>query len=302
MAVAERAGPTNLAQRNLIAFNRALTRWSTRGALQEDGRAVLCAGGTWIPVVANGAYREDDSMPGDELIARADAFFGAMARGYSIKVRDNGQDEDLRAACLAAGLDAFGDATPEMLCPSPLPDGDLPVGVEVRWVDDEAGLRDFLAVNAVAYATYGMPGEVIGDLFDATCSRARRRGGAPRGGPPRRGAAGRCDGLRERRRRQRAVGGHPPGRAPHRLGRARSPPSSPTSPSRAARRRCRCRPHRWGRRSISPSATRRSGTTRSTCAGRSQRRAEGLPLPAVRSRWRAGARAAAVQNASRPRT
>ncbi len=157
----------NLAQRNLIAFNLALTRWSTRGASQEDGGAVLCAGGTWIPVVANGAYREDDSMRGDELIARADTFFGAMARGYSVKVRDNGEDEDLRAACLAAGLDAFGDATPEMLCASPLPDRVLPGDVEVHWVDDEAGLRDFLAVNAVAYATYGMPGEVIGDLFDA---------------------------------------------------------------------------------------------------------------------------------------
>ena len=80
-----------LAQRNLIAFNRALTRWSTRGALEEDGGAVLCAGGTWIPVVANGAFREDESLPGGELVARADAFFGGRARGYSVKVRDNGR-------------------------------------------------------------------------------------------------------------------------------------------------------------------------------------------------------------------
>ena len=73
-------------------------------------------------------------------------------------------------ACLAAGLDVFGDATPEMLCRAPLPDRALPPGMEARWVDDEAGLRDFLAVNAEAYATYGMPGEVIGDLFDAAAA------------------------------------------------------------------------------------------------------------------------------------
>ncbi len=159
---------SELAQRNLIAFNRAATRWASRGALEEGGGAVLCAGGTWIPVVGNGAFRDDDALPGAELIARADAFFGGMARGYSVKVRDNGQDEDLREACRTAGLDAFGDATPEMLCRSPLPDLALPDGVAVRWVGDEVALRDFLAVNAEAYATYGMPGEVIGDLFDAS--------------------------------------------------------------------------------------------------------------------------------------
>jgi GNAT superfamily N-acetyltransferase len=155
-----------LAQRNLIAFSRALTRWSGRGAFEASAGAVLCAGGSWIPVVANGAYRADDALAGAELVERADAFFGGLARGYTIKVRDNGDDEDLRQACLAAGLDAFGEAAPEMLCLAPLPDRAVPEGVSVRWIDDEAGLRDFVAVNAEAYATYGMPAEVIGELFD----------------------------------------------------------------------------------------------------------------------------------------
>ena len=46
-----------LGHRNLIAFSRSITRWGSRGALEEGGGAVLCAGGTWIPVVANGAFR-----------------------------------------------------------------------------------------------------------------------------------------------------------------------------------------------------------------------------------------------------
>ena len=83
---------------------------------------MLCAGGTWIPVVANGAFRSDDTSSGAELLARAEAFFAGLARGFAVKVRDSGEDEDLRAACVDAGLDAFGEATPEMICLSPLPD------------------------------------------------------------------------------------------------------------------------------------------------------------------------------------
>ncbi len=33
-------------------------------------------------------------------------------------------------------------------------------------MEDEAGVRDFIAVNAEAYGTYGMPAEVVSDLFD----------------------------------------------------------------------------------------------------------------------------------------
>jgi GNAT superfamily N-acetyltransferase len=168
------ASPTDsaaaLGQRNLIAFNRALSRWASKGAFEESGGAVLCAGGSWIPVVANGAYRSDDSLPGDELIARADVFFATLARGYTIKVRDNGQDDDLREACEAAGLERFGERVPEMLVRAPLPDHPGVDGVDVRWAVDESDVEDFFAVNAEAYTTYGMPAEVIPELFDKTAA------------------------------------------------------------------------------------------------------------------------------------
>ena len=160
------ASEAQLGHRTLIAFNRALTHWSSRGALLESGGAVLCASGTWIPVVANGAFRSDDALNGSALVAAADAFFSSLKRGFTIKVRDSGEDDDLRAACLRAGLELFGDPVPEMVCRAPL--SDLPVidGVTVSLVDDDAGLRDFVNVNAEAYATYGMPPEVLVDVFD----------------------------------------------------------------------------------------------------------------------------------------
>ncbi|HEX4126944.1 MAG TPA: GNAT family N-acetyltransferase [Acidimicrobiales bacterium] len=157
---------SQLGHRTLIAFNRALTHWSSRGALLESGGAVLCASGTWIPVVANGAFRSDDTLNGSSLVAAADGFFGGMQRGFTVKVRDSGEDDDLRAACLEAGLELFGDPVPEMVCRTSLPDAPAIEAVTARVIDDEAGVRDFISVNAEAYATYGMPPEVLVDVFD----------------------------------------------------------------------------------------------------------------------------------------
>jgi len=157
-----------LGHRNLIAFNRALTRWGSRGELEEGEGTVLCAGGTWIPVVANGAFRSDDTVEAAELISRADTFFARLARGYSVKVRDNGEEDEFRRGCLDAGLEAFGEPVPQMMCYRPLPNPTPMDGITVRPVEDEAGLRAFISVNAAAYTTYGMPPEVLSDLFDDT--------------------------------------------------------------------------------------------------------------------------------------
>ena len=145
-----------------------MTHWGSGGALLESGGAVLCAGGTWIPVVANGAFRSDDSLSGAALVGAADTFFAGLARGFTVKVRDSGEDEDLRLACEEAGLELFGDPVPEMICRTPLAETPPIDGVTIRMVDDEDGLRDFIAVNAEAYATYGMPPEVLTQLFDET--------------------------------------------------------------------------------------------------------------------------------------
>lgn len=176
-------------QANLIAFSRAVTRWSSRGALQDKGGVVLCAGGSWIPMVGNSAFRVDETVPADEVPERAAEFYGRMGRGFCIKVRDTGQDDDLRAACASAGMQAFGEAVPEMLCRHRLPDLAPPEGITLRRVDDEAGLRSFTVVNGQAYHTYGLPPEALDDLVDRPAALlqdprahmvvAERNGGEP---------------------------------------------------------------------------------------------------------------------------
>jgi ribosomal protein S18 acetylase RimI-like enzyme len=83
-----------------------------------------------------------------------------------VKVRDSGQDEDLREACEAAGLEGFGDPEPQMVCWKPLAVPELPAGVVLQRVEDAAGVADFVSVNAEAYATYGMPDDVVPAMFD----------------------------------------------------------------------------------------------------------------------------------------
>jgi hypothetical protein len=180
-----------LGYRTLIAFSRALTGWGSNGALREDDGIVLCASGSWIPVVGNCAFRRSEgAVSATELVARADDFFGGLARGYSVKVCDD-SDDDLREACTAAGLEAFGESVPEMLCRAPLSEQAPPKGVLLSAAEDEGGIEDFRAVNAEAYGTYGLPADVMGDLFDrpavlladpaAHVVVARRRGRDGRG-------------------------------------------------------------------------------------------------------------------------
>ena len=99
----------------------------------------------------------------------------ASGEASAIKVRDSGEDEDLRRACADAGMELFGEAVPEMICRRPAPRRRRPSTTwRVRWVDDEAGVRDFIAVNAEAY----------GDLRDARrgpLRSLRRDGAAARG-------------------------------------------------------------------------------------------------------------------------
>jgi hypothetical protein len=157
---------TSLGHHNLMAYNRAMAQWCSRGALSEGDGALLVAGGSWIPLVGNGAFRTEEKVPPHVLLAQADAFFAHRKRGYTVKVRDSGEDADLQAACEEHGLVAFGDPIPQMICRQPLARTPLPADVSLREVRDEDGVADFAAVNTDAYATYGMPAEVFVDMFD----------------------------------------------------------------------------------------------------------------------------------------
>ena len=141
-----------------------MTRWG-EGRLEERDGVVLYATGSTLPMLLNGVHRLHDDVAATDVVRRADEFFAALGRGYCVMIRDTGQDDDLQAACEAAGLVAFGDPGPQMVCRSRLEDRPPDEGVEVRVVTTPEDVADFGAVNAQAYATYGMPADVVPALI-----------------------------------------------------------------------------------------------------------------------------------------
>jgi ribosomal protein S18 acetylase RimI-like enzyme len=92
------------------------------------------------------------------VVTRADAFFGARQRGYTVMVRDTPADQDLRRACQAGGLEVFGEPAPEMICTAPVT-AQVPDGVEIRTVTTVEGVHHFATLTGAAYSIYGMPAD-----------------------------------------------------------------------------------------------------------------------------------------------
>ena len=152
-----------LAHLTVAEFSRESARWSgAAGAIDERGGILCYATGTWLPVLCNGVFRLDDRVPGTEVVERAVAWFGARKTGFNVWVHA-GQDDDLEAAALAAGLEEFDDS-PNMICERRLEDRPAPAGIELRWITGVAEVADFIRVSTAAYATLGMPGDVVGDI------------------------------------------------------------------------------------------------------------------------------------------
>jgi hypothetical protein len=152
-----RAELIELSDLNLFEANRELSRRAGGAVLEEDG-ILLYAGGHPLPVLCNGVMRTAEGPPPEEILARADAFFGARRRGYTAYLRAHA-DEALRRAALANGFVEFGNA-PAMVLERRLPDAVPPPGVRLVRVETDEHAGQFAAVMAAAYQSLGMPVDV----------------------------------------------------------------------------------------------------------------------------------------------
>jgi ribosomal protein S18 acetylase RimI-like enzyme len=150
---------------NLLEFTREDCRWQRPHTLLEEDGVLLFAGASDFPAYNNGVHRADDATPGEVVIAKAREFFGARGRGFSVWVRDTGEDDDLRTAADAALIGAFADS-PQMICRTRLRDVPLPSGVEIRLVEDAAGVAAYADITARAYVSLGSPDDVTRTHFN----------------------------------------------------------------------------------------------------------------------------------------
>jgi len=164
-----------LAHLNYQEFCRLLTRWSgSAGRLDEHDGLMCWATATDFAVKLNGASRTDPGLAADEALRRVGAWFGELGRapgsggigrGFTLDVR-TGYDDDLDAAAEAARLIPVLES-PQMVCAAPLADPRARSDIDVAWVDDVAGVREFVAINDDAYQSLGMPAGVISDSVRA---------------------------------------------------------------------------------------------------------------------------------------
>jgi hypothetical protein len=153
---------------NHLEFSRESIRWSGRhGEVAERDGVLLMAGATDFPVAYNAVARLDPEIPPGDVLALADAFFAPKGRGYTVMASAHRDvDEDLAIAAKAAGYLRVTDS-PEMVVRAPVEPRDPPPGTELRWVDDDAGVRDFFAVGAAAYTSLGLPAHVATEALRA---------------------------------------------------------------------------------------------------------------------------------------
>ena len=122
---------------------------SPGGVIQEGDGLLLHAGAHPTRAFVNGAKRTDVSMPAEEVLARADAFFAARGHDYTIMVRTHA-DSDLEEGLLDAGFTRMYDNA-GMILEHRFEDREAPPGVEIRRVSSAPEARDFAGVNAEVF-------------------------------------------------------------------------------------------------------------------------------------------------------
>jgi ribosomal protein S18 acetylase RimI-like enzyme len=142
-------------------FSRNLVRYAgPEGRIHEEAGILLCASTVERPVMFNTAWRVDARTPAIDVVAGGDAWFGRLERGWSLTLRDTAADDDLRAAAAAAGMPMVTES-PEMVLAERPTGGDPPHDVTLRWLDDQAGLDAFVAVDEAAYLASGLPAGTV---------------------------------------------------------------------------------------------------------------------------------------------
>lgn len=133
---------------NFGAAVQTLTRYCGGIVSHEDG--LLCyASASPSPFPWNGALRTSGVMGAEEIMERAEAFFGPLEHGFSLGALE-GIDDDL-----ITGLGDPDATSPEMVIANSPDPVELADGVEIQVVDDNSRRSDWLTVVGEAFETLG---------------------------------------------------------------------------------------------------------------------------------------------------
>lgn len=146
---------------NLLDSSRQFFELDPGAAIEAESGWLFGAGCSTHPVISNGAFRRDDGVDAGEFVTRAEKFFAARERRFSIWVRGGQtEDRDLVAAAEVAGFQLVYEM-PEMVLEGKLEPPELPPGGELRKLTKAEQAADFWSVAVASYASIGFPPEVF---------------------------------------------------------------------------------------------------------------------------------------------
>jgi ribosomal protein S18 acetylase RimI-like enzyme len=153
--------PDRRAHLNLVDSSRQLFELDPGAVVEAESGWLFGAGSPTHPVISNAAFRIDDRVDAEKLLARAKSFFGELDRGFCIWVRgEQPEDRDLVAAADAMGMRCVYEM-PEMVLTTRI-EAEMPTGVELRRLHSSEEAEDYWRVAAASYADAGFPPEVFG--------------------------------------------------------------------------------------------------------------------------------------------
>lgn len=158
MSVKSSAGRAHL---NLVESSRQLFALDPGAEILSDADRLLAAGSSTHPMISNAAFRADDDLDAEALVAEARSFFGERGRGFSLWVREGeAEDADLAAAAKSAGLRA-AYSMPEMVLGRRPEEPALPAGAVLRRLENVEEAEDYWRIAESSYASLGFPAETF---------------------------------------------------------------------------------------------------------------------------------------------
>lgn len=145
---------------NLVDSSRQLFELDPGAEIESGENWLFGAGRSSHPAISNAAFRTGE-VDAEEFLARAQSFFDARGRGFSVWIRDDEPvDRDLAQAAGAAGLNPVFEM-PEMVLERRAKERSLPSGVELRRLASAADADSFWRIATSAYADNGFPPEIF---------------------------------------------------------------------------------------------------------------------------------------------
>ncbi len=145
---------------NLVDSSRQLFELDPGAEIESGPGWLFGAGRSSHPAISNAAFRTGE-VGADEFMAKAQSFFDARRRGFSVWIRgDKPEDRDIADAAETAGLKPVFEM-PEMVLRQRAKEPPLPPGVELRRLASAADAEHFWQIAASAYADNGFPPEIF---------------------------------------------------------------------------------------------------------------------------------------------